>query len=143
MARAGPATHRAILLHQGYGAAPRHRAARAKLDGTDSVRVQHRLRARARACWEGGGERGAQRRERARDGFAGEQGRRHGRHLGAARRPDTGRPGVATAPALKDIAKRLNVDMPICTAMANILSGDLDVDSAIIQLLSREHKSET
>ena len=51
--------------------------------------------------------------------------------------------GVATAPALKDMAQNLNVDMPICTAVADILSDELGVDSAIIQLLSREHKSET
>lgn len=51
--------------------------------------------------------------------------------------------GVATAPALKEMANALNVDMPICTAMADILSGDLSVDSAIIQLLSRQHKTET
>lgn len=51
--------------------------------------------------------------------------------------------GVATAPALKEIAQSLNVDMPICTAMADILSNELDVDDAIIQLLSRQHKSET
>lgn len=51
--------------------------------------------------------------------------------------------GVATAPALKEMASKLNVDMPICTAMADILSGDLSVDKAIIQLLSREHKTET
>ena len=51
--------------------------------------------------------------------------------------------GVATAPALKEIAQSLNVDMPICSAMADILSGDLDVDSAIMQLLSRQHKNET
>ena len=51
--------------------------------------------------------------------------------------------GVATAPALKEMAQSLNVDMPICSAMADILSGDLDVDSAIKQLLSRQHKNET
>ena len=51
--------------------------------------------------------------------------------------------GVATAPALKEMAEKLGVDMPICNAMANILAGDLDVDTAIIQLLSREHKIET
>jgi len=51
--------------------------------------------------------------------------------------------GVATAPALKDMAESLGVDMPICNAMADILSGELDVDTAIIQLLSREHKTET
>lgn len=50
--------------------------------------------------------------------------------------------GVATAPVLKNMAKNLNVDMPICTAMADILSGELDVDTAITTLLSREHKSE-
>ena len=50
--------------------------------------------------------------------------------------------GVATAPVLKDMAKRLGVDMPICTAMADILSGKLDVDSAITTLMSREHKPE-
>jgi glycerol-3-phosphate dehydrogenase (NAD(P)+) len=51
--------------------------------------------------------------------------------------------GVATAPVLKDMAERLNVDMPICIAMADILSGELDVDTAITVLLSREHKSES
>lgn len=51
--------------------------------------------------------------------------------------------GVATAPALKEMAAKLGVDMPICNAMADILSGDLDVDKAIVQLLSREHKTET
>lgn len=50
--------------------------------------------------------------------------------------------GVATAPVLKDMAAKFGVDMPICTAMADILSGDLDVDKAIISLLSREHKPE-
>ena len=51
--------------------------------------------------------------------------------------------GVATAPALKEMAKALGVEMPICNAMADILSGKLSVDAAIIQLLSREHKTET
>jgi len=51
--------------------------------------------------------------------------------------------GVATAPALKKIALEQGVDMPICNAMADILSGKLDVNSAILQLLSREHKAET
>jgi len=50
--------------------------------------------------------------------------------------------GVATAPVLKEMASRLGVDMPICTAMADILSGHLDVDTAIIRLLSREHRPE-
>jgi len=50
--------------------------------------------------------------------------------------------GVASAPALKEIAAQTGVDMPICTTMADILAGDIDVDSAIIKLLSREHKKE-
>lgn len=50
--------------------------------------------------------------------------------------------GVATAPALKQMAIEHNVDMPICTAMADILSGALSVDAAITALLSRDHKSE-
>jgi len=51
--------------------------------------------------------------------------------------------GVATAPALKDMAAKLSVDMPICTTMADILAGDIDVDTAIVKLLSRQHKKET
>ena len=51
--------------------------------------------------------------------------------------------GVASAPALKDIAGDLGVDMPICTTMAEILAGEIDVDIAIIKLLSRGHKKET
>ncbi|MGB0907335.1 MAG: NAD(P)H-dependent glycerol-3-phosphate dehydrogenase [Maricaulaceae bacterium] len=50
--------------------------------------------------------------------------------------------GVATAPALKQLAQELKVDMPICFAMADILSGELTVDAAITALLSREHTSE-
>lgn len=50
--------------------------------------------------------------------------------------------GVATAPALKQLAHEHGVDMPICTAMANIISGELSVDMAITQLLSRGHKPE-
>jgi len=50
--------------------------------------------------------------------------------------------GVATAPVLKEMAAKLGIDMPICTAMADILSGDLDVDTAIIRLMSREHRPE-
>ncbi len=51
--------------------------------------------------------------------------------------------GVATAPALKALAASKGVEMPICAAMANILAGDEDIDSAITRLLSRGHKSET
>lgn len=50
--------------------------------------------------------------------------------------------GVATAPALKTLAEKHGVEMPICTAMANILDGSEDIDSAIYRLLARGHKSE-
>jgi glycerol-3-phosphate dehydrogenase (NAD(P)+) len=50
--------------------------------------------------------------------------------------------GVATAPALKDMAEKLNVDMPISAAVADILSGELDIQNALITLLSRVHKTE-
>ena len=51
--------------------------------------------------------------------------------------------GVATAPALKDLSQRVGIEMPISTAMANILSGKEDIDQAILRLLARGHKSET
>ena len=51
--------------------------------------------------------------------------------------------GVATAPALKDIAEDMGVDMPICSMMADILADKVDVNAAIMSLLSRQHKKET
>ena len=51
--------------------------------------------------------------------------------------------GVATAPVLKEMATKIGVDMPICTAMADILSGDIDVNTAIIRLMSRDHRAES
>ena len=50
--------------------------------------------------------------------------------------------GVASAPALKQMAIEHGVDMPICVAMADILSGELSVDAATNALLSRDHKNE-
>jgi glycerol-3-phosphate dehydrogenase (NAD(P)+) len=50
--------------------------------------------------------------------------------------------GVANAPALKTMAQSLEVDMPISFAVADILSGDLDIMNALSELLSREHKAE-
>lgn len=51
--------------------------------------------------------------------------------------------GVATAPALKALAQKSGIEMPISSAMANILDGSEDIDTAIARLLSRGHKSET
>ena len=39
-------------------------------------------------------------------------------------------------------AEKLGVDMPICEAIADILSGKISVDEAIIRLLSRDRKLE-
>lgn len=50
--------------------------------------------------------------------------------------------GVATAPALKTLAQNLGIEMPICMAMANIIAGTEDIDSAISRLLSRGHRPE-
>ena len=51
--------------------------------------------------------------------------------------------GVATAPALKALAREHGVDMPICFALADILDGSSDVDGAIMDLMSREHRPES
>lgn len=50
--------------------------------------------------------------------------------------------GIATAPALKTLAMQLDVEMPISFALADILEGDLSVDDAITDLLSRDHRPE-
>lgn len=50
--------------------------------------------------------------------------------------------GVATAPALRQLARKHDVEMPISFALADILSGDLSVDDAMAALLSRDHKAE-
>ena len=50
--------------------------------------------------------------------------------------------GVASAPAVQALAAKLGVDTPICNAVAGILAGQLDVDSAIDGLLSRPLRAE-
>lgn len=50
--------------------------------------------------------------------------------------------GAATAPALLELAKRYDVDMPICEAVADILSGEADIQQAMTTLLSRPYKEE-
>ncbi len=51
--------------------------------------------------------------------------------------------GVASAPAVRQLARRLSVETPICEAVAAILAGEADVDAAIGALLSRPLKSES
>ena len=50
--------------------------------------------------------------------------------------------GVASAPAVRALARSLNVETPICESVAAILAGEVDVDSAILGLLSRPLKAE-
>jgi glycerol-3-phosphate dehydrogenase (NAD(P)+) len=51
--------------------------------------------------------------------------------------------GVASAPAVRDLAARLGVETPITDAVAAILAGEVGVDEAILALLARPLKSET
>jgi glycerol-3-phosphate dehydrogenase (NAD(P)+) len=51
--------------------------------------------------------------------------------------------GVATAPVLQRLAKKAGVEMPICEAVASILDGSIDVDTAITGLLGRDRKPES
>ena len=50
--------------------------------------------------------------------------------------------GVASAPAVRQLARKLGVDAPICEATAAILAGEADVDEAIRGLLSRPLREE-
>ena len=50
--------------------------------------------------------------------------------------------GVASAPAVRQLARKLKVETPICEAIAAILAGEADIDQAISGLLSRPLKSE-
>jgi glycerol-3-phosphate dehydrogenase (NAD(P)+) len=50
--------------------------------------------------------------------------------------------GVASAPAVRDLARKLGVETPICEAVAAILAGEAGVDEAILRLLSRPLREE-
>jgi glycerol-3-phosphate dehydrogenase (NAD(P)+) len=50
--------------------------------------------------------------------------------------------GVASAPAVTALARKHNVEMPICEAVAALLDGRIDVDAAMAGLLSRPLKAE-
>lgn len=50
--------------------------------------------------------------------------------------------GVASAPAVRDLAARLGVETPICNAVAAILAGKVGVSEAITGLLARPLTSE-
>jgi glycerol-3-phosphate dehydrogenase (NAD(P)+) len=50
--------------------------------------------------------------------------------------------GVASAPAVRQLARKLGVETPICEAVAAILAGEAGVDDAIRGLLSRPLREE-
>jgi len=50
--------------------------------------------------------------------------------------------GVASAPAVRQLAAKVGVETPICEAVAAILAGEVAVDAAIEGLLSRPLKDE-
>ncbi len=50
--------------------------------------------------------------------------------------------GVASAPAVAQLALKLHIEMPICAAVADILAGREEIDTAIADLLSRPLRSE-
>lgn len=50
--------------------------------------------------------------------------------------------GVASAPAVRALAARLGVEIPICEAVAAILAGEIGVDEAIRGLLARPLREE-
>jgi glycerol-3-phosphate dehydrogenase (NAD(P)+) len=50
--------------------------------------------------------------------------------------------GVATAPALVKRARALKIELPIAEAMADLLSGKLQLSEALTRLMSRRLKSE-
>jgi len=51
--------------------------------------------------------------------------------------------GVFTASSVTDLARRLAVEAPICTAVDAVLNHFADIDTAIAGLLSRPLKEET
>jgi glycerol-3-phosphate dehydrogenase (NAD(P)+) len=50
--------------------------------------------------------------------------------------------GVASAPAVRQLAARIGAELPICEAVAAVLAGEIDLDAAIGGLLSRPIKTE-
>ncbi len=50
--------------------------------------------------------------------------------------------GVESAPAVVDLGHKLNVDLPLCNAVAAVLSGRIDVSTTIDMLMSRPLKVE-
>jgi len=49
---------------------------------------------------------------------------------------------VASAPAVRALAEKLDVETPICEATAAVLAGEIDLDTAIGGLLARPLRAE-
>ena len=67
--------------------------------------------------------------------------------LGQGQAPDDVRKnklaeGIDTAPVLVELAKAKNIDMPIASAVAGVLDGQMSIDDAIGSLLTRPFKAE-
>ena len=50
--------------------------------------------------------------------------------------------GIDTAPVLVELAKAKSIEMPIASAVAGVLAGQISVDDAIESLLTRPFKAE-
>ena len=50
--------------------------------------------------------------------------------------------GVASAPAVRELVRKLQVETPICEAVAAIIAGEVGVDDAIRGLLARPIREE-
>ena len=55
---------------------------------------------------------------------------------------DTVAEGVYTASSVISLARKLNVDLPICSAVNDVLNHSLSIDKAINTLLNRPLKAE-
>jgi len=51
--------------------------------------------------------------------------------------------GVYTASAIVEAARKFQLDLPICDAVHRVITGEISVDSAIEELLSRPFRTET
>lgn len=69
---------------------------------------------------------------------------RYGLALGQGKAFDAGTTveGVATARAVRQLARDLDIDLPICTVVSDLTSGQTDVMAALNKLLSRPLKEE-
>jgi glycerol-3-phosphate dehydrogenase (NAD(P)+) len=67
---------------------------------------------------------------------------RGGEPSGAAGKPPKLAEGMFTAAALVDMAQAAGVEMPIATAVAAVLDGQLSIDAAIESLLTRPFRAE-